>query len=64
MTKLVKLAFIAAVATIAIAATHSQMRPLSSPNPGMPAATAVSISPAEMMRTSGPLPATMVDSYF
>jgi hypothetical protein len=30
----------------------------------MPAARALSILPEEMMRTSGPLPATMVDSYF
>jgi hypothetical protein len=30
----------------------------------MPAARALSISPEAMMRTSGPLPVTMVDSYF
>lgn len=62
MTKLVKIAVVIAVGTVAIAATR--LLDPSSPNSGTQAATGLSISPAEMMRTSGPLPETKVDSHF
>jgi hypothetical protein len=61
MAKPVKIAVIIAAGAIAIAGI--QMLPFSSPNPGTHAAMGPPISPAEMMRASGPLPETKVDSY-
>ncbi len=61
MSKLVKIAFIIAVATLAIAATR--LIPAQVDKSGTPAWSGVSISPEEMMRAAGPLPETKVDSY-
>ncbi len=64
MSKLVKLAAILAVAAVAIAAKQ-----FSSPTPdkstiGLAAAPTASVSPADLMRTIGPLPETKVGSLY
>jgi hypothetical protein len=61
MSKLVKIAIIIGTAALLIAA--KQTLPLYSADSAVPFA-ANSIAPVEMMRTIGPLPPTLVDSYF
>ncbi len=62
MSKLVKIAIIIGTAALLIAA--KQTLPLYSSGSAAPTAARSSIAPAEMMRTIGPLPQTMVDSYY
>jgi hypothetical protein len=59
MSLLLKIAFILAVATLAMAATR--LIPIETS--GTPAVSRASISPDEMMRAAGPLPETKVDHY-
>jgi hypothetical protein len=59
MSTLLKIAFIIAVATLAIAATR--LIPLETS--GTHALTGAAISPHDMMRAAGPLPETKVDHY-
>jgi hypothetical protein len=61
MSKLVKIAIIIGTAALLIAA--KQILPLYSADSAVSSA-ANSIAPGEMMRTIGPLPPTLVDSYF
>ena len=62
MSKLVKIAIIIGTAALLIAA--KQAVPLFSSDSALPSAARSSIAPGEMMRTIGPLPVTLVDSYF
>jgi hypothetical protein len=61
MSKLVKIAIIIGTAVLLIAA--KQTLPSYSTDSTVSSA-AGSIAPGEMMRTVGPLPPTLVDSYF
>ena len=60
MSKPVKIALILAVAGIAIAAKQFTW----SDTKRVAASSAASVSPAELMQKSGPLPETKVDSYY
>lgn len=62
MSKLVKIAIILGAAVFLIAA--KQALPLYSSDSATSSAARTSISPAEMMRTTGPLPELVVDSYY
>jgi hypothetical protein len=62
MSKLMKIAIILGAAAFLIAA--KQALPPHSPDSATSSATRAAISPAEMMRTTGPLPELVVDSYF
>ena len=62
MSRLVKIAIIIAIAALVVAA--KQILPLYSSDPHAPIAAAQSLSPHEMMRRAGPLPHTIVDSYY
>jgi hypothetical protein len=59
MSTLLKIAFIIAVATLAMAATR--LIPVETSRTS--AVSSVSISPNEMMRAAGPLPEIKVDQY-
>jgi hypothetical protein len=61
MSKLLKIAIILGTAAVLIAA--KQALPPHSSDSAVSAARS-SIEPAEMMRTIGPLPVTLVDGYF
>jgi len=60
MSKFFKIALILAVAAVAIAATKFVASDAKHAAP----AAASSVSPMDMMRKSGPLPPTKVDSYY
>jgi hypothetical protein len=62
MSKLVKIAIILGAAAFLIAA--KQALPPHSTDSATSSAARASMSPAEMMRTSGPLPELVVDSYY
>jgi hypothetical protein len=62
MSKLVKIAIIIGTAALLIAA--KQALPLYSADSAVSSAARPSIAPTEMMRTIGPLPPTLVDSYY
>jgi hypothetical protein len=62
MSKLVKIAIIIGTAAVLIAA--KQAFPPHSSDSAVSSAARSSIAPGEMMRTIGPLPVTLVDSYF
>jgi hypothetical protein len=66
MPKLVKIAFIAVVAALAISATR--LIPHDARNVGGPGTSAYSesslyVSPVDMMKAAGPLPETKVEHY-
>ena len=61
MSKLVKIAIILATAALLIAA--KQTLPVYSSDPAISSAVRPSVSPIEMMRTTGPLPETFLDDY-
>jgi hypothetical protein len=62
MSKLVKIAIILGAAAFLIAA--KQALPLHPTESATSSAARMSISPAEMMRTTGPLPELVVENYF
>ena len=62
MSKLVKIAIIIGTAALLIAA--KQTLPFYSADSAVPSTARLSIAPGEMMRTIGPLPPTLVDSYY
>jgi hypothetical protein len=62
MSKLVKITIILGAAAFLIAA--KQALPLHPSDSATSSAVRTAISPAEMMRTSAPLPELVVDSYF
>ena len=66
MPKLIKIAFIAAVAALAISATRLvQHETRDTGGPGLSAysESTLYVAPAEMMKEVGPLPETKVDHY-
>jgi hypothetical protein len=60
MSKFVKIALILAVAAVAMAARQLTL----SDTNRVAASSAASVSPAELMKKSEPLPETKVDNYF
>jgi hypothetical protein len=64
MSKLIKVAVILAVATVAIAAKQMTSSTVDMSAEAQLVAPAASVAPMEMMINVGPLPETKVSSYF